>query len=135
MSSSSLYDYFTFISSSSCVICQDFRCEFARYPARVVIHFECVKDPNICPITGQIFSIPEKSTSSEKGKPLIKVSHKKVFFAAAKKSQWKIIMKVIFCTICQTLQVLQSSGTWSNHLVLQNYINLVMTLVQNQYKH
>lgn len=48
--------------TSYCVICQKpFRnSEFARYPNGVIIHIECVKDQNICPITGQIFSIPKQ---------------------------------------------------------------------------
>ena len=45
--------------SSYCVVCKKSfaNCQFARYPNGVVVHIECMRDPKICPLTGQIFTI------------------------------------------------------------------------------
>jgi hypothetical protein len=44
---------------SYCVTCKKTftNCQFARYPNGVIVHIECVKDPKICPLTGQLFTI------------------------------------------------------------------------------
>ena len=48
-----------FLLSSYCVICkktfQD--CQFARYPNGVIVHIQCMKDPKVCPLTGQLFTV------------------------------------------------------------------------------
>ena len=48
---------------SYCVLCQKpFQAsDFARYPNGVVIHTDCIKDKNICPITGQIFTVQDNT--------------------------------------------------------------------------
>jgi len=45
--------------SSYCVVCKKSfnNCQFSRYPNGVVVHVECMRDPKICPLTGQLFTI------------------------------------------------------------------------------
>jgi len=42
-----------------CVVCQKpfASCGLARYPNGVMLHTECIKDAEVCPITGEIFKI------------------------------------------------------------------------------
>ena len=52
------YVYFFFFFSY-CVVCKKsfHSCQLSRYPNGVVVHNECVKDPRVCPLTGQMFTV------------------------------------------------------------------------------
>jgi len=45
--------------SSYCVVCKkSFQsCQISRYPNGVIVCNECVKDPRVCPLTGQMFTV------------------------------------------------------------------------------
>lgn len=45
--------------NSYCVLCKKpfTNCQFSRYPNGVMVHMDCMKDPSICPVTGQIFAL------------------------------------------------------------------------------
>ena len=44
---------------SYCVVCKKsfHDSQIARYPNGVIIHGDCMKDPKVCPLTGQMFTV------------------------------------------------------------------------------